>query len=89
MSIFLLSLVSCLLSSERDRSHTFETSSVLTLLFFIPFFFLRISAGELAIHNNRRIQDIYSVLSEAATRSELKDVAQTIINQHQTDVKCK
>ena len=44
-----------------------------------------ISAGELATFNNQKIQNINLALAEMATRTELHDVAQTIIGQHQID----
>ena len=44
-----------------------------------------ISAGELATFNNQKMQKINLTLSEMATRTELHDVAQTIIGQHQID----
>lgn len=45
----------------------------------------RISAGELAAYNTKKILDVTAALSELVTRSELRDVTQTIIGQHQSD----
>ena len=49
--------------------------------------FFRLSSGELAAYNNSKINEINVMLETVATRSELHDVAQTIIGQHQSDIK--
>ena len=51
----------------------------------VIFFYDRISAGELAAYNTQSIFDITTAQSKFVTRTELHDVAQTIIRQHQSD----
>lgn len=48
---------------------------------------VRLSSGELAAYNNLKINEINAMLETVATRTELHDVAQTIIGQHQSDIK--
>lgn len=48
---------------------------------------VRLSSGELAAYNNSKINEINVMLETVARRSELHDVAQTIIGQHQSDMK--
>ena len=51
----------------------------------VIFSYDRISAGELAAYNTKSIFDITAAHSKFVTRTELHDVAQTIIRQHQSD----